>query len=60
MFNEKVRCSNTICTVTSKLFSKELVIEDKLQFEIQNVNEQELELLINRASNFTIPEIEQY
>ena len=39
---------------------KELVIEDKIKFEIQNVNEQELELLSNRASNFTEQEIEQY
>lgn len=39
---------------------KEFVIEDKIQFEIQNVNEQELELLINRASNFTKQEIDQY
>lgn len=38
---------------------KELVIEDKIQFEIQNVNEQELELLSNRASNFTEREIKQ-
>ncbi|MFJ5788869.1 hypothetical protein ACIP9G_02180 [Lysinibacillus sp. NPDC093197] len=39
---------------------KELVKEDKLQFEIQNVNKQELELLVNRASNFTKQEIELY
>lgn len=38
---------------------KELVIEDKIQFEIQNINEQELELLSNRASNFTEQEIKQ-
>lgn len=39
---------------------KELVIEDKIKFEIQNVNEQELELLSNSASIFTEQEIEQY
>ncbi|MFL0584811.1 hypothetical protein ACH0B6_19770 [Solibacillus silvestris] len=38
---------------------KDLVLEDKLQFEIQNVNKQELELLIDSASNFTKEEIEE-
>lgn len=32
---------------------EELAIEDKLQFEFQKPNEQELEQLSNNASNFT-------
>ncbi|WP_339176330.1 hypothetical protein MKY51_07775 [Solibacillus sp. FSL R5-0691] len=39
---------------------EELAIEDRLQFEIQKPNEQELEQLSNNASNFTEQEIEQY
>ena len=39
---------------------KELDIDDKLQFEIQNVNEEELQLLMNSSGNFTKQEIEQY
>ena len=41
------------------MLKRSFVIEDKIQFEIQNVNEQELELLSNRASNFTEREIKQ-
>lgn len=38
---------------------KELLLKDKLLFEVQKVNKSELELLVNSASNFTEEEIEK-
>ncbi|MGN7477479.1 hypothetical protein ACTHOQ_06460 [Solibacillus silvestris] len=38
---------------------KELMLDDELIFELQNVNEKELELLKEHATNFTIEELKQ-